>query len=278
LGLFFNKLRTKIGQWEQNELSLQDNKKQRKIMLGNMLRQLPPVTKNLLIINVVVWVLMAIVPETSYMRLVNACALHYVSSPGFGAWQLITYMFLHGGFTHLFFNMFALLMFGGIIEWTLGSRRYLFYYISCGLGAALVQLLVFAIMLSKYSSMYQPEEYQYIIEKGWELLQNGQIFVDPSASSLALLVNSPTLGASGAIYGILLAFGMLYPNREMYIMFIPVPIKAKWMVLGYVLIELSLGIGAVNDGVAHFAHLGGMLIGFMMLYYWKKRGEFNGWY
>jgi membrane associated rhomboid family serine protease len=174
--------------------------------------------------------------------------------------------------------MFALLMFGGIIEWTLGSRRYLFYYISCGLGAALVQLLVFAIMLSKYSSMYQPEEYQYIIEKGWELLQNGQIFVDPSASSLALLVNSPTLGASGAIYGILLAFGMLYPNREMYIMFIPVPIKAKWMVLGYVLIELSLGIGAVNDGVAHFAHLGGMLIGFMMLYYWKKRGEFNGWY
>jgi membrane associated rhomboid family serine protease len=225
-----------------------------------------------------VWALMAIVPETAYMRVLNACALHYVSSPGFGAWQLITYMFLHGGFTHLFFNMFALFMFGSLIEWTLGSRRYLFYYISCGLGAAIVQLIVFALMLTKYSEMYSPDEYQYIIEHGWNLLKNGQIFVDPSAAKLALLVNSPTIGASGAIYGILLAFGMLYPNREMYIMFIPIPIKAKWMVIGYVLIELSLGIGAVNDGVAHFAHLGGMLFGFAMLYYWKKRGEFNGWY
>jgi membrane associated rhomboid family serine protease len=243
-----------------------------------MFRQLPPVTKNLLIINVIVWAFMALVPEATYTRLLNICALHYVSSPAFGAWQLITYMFLHGGFTHLFFNMFALLMFGGIIEWTLGSRRYLFYYMSCGLGAAIIQLIVYAFMLGKYDSMYSPEEYQYIIQKGWELLNQGQIFVDPSASALALLVNSPTIGASGAIYGILLAFGMLYPNREMYIMFIPVPIKAKWMVIGYGLIELSLGLGAVNDGVAHFAHLGGMLFGFLMLYYWKKRGEFNGWY
>ena len=169
-------------------------------------------------------------------------------------------------------------MFGSIIEYTLGSRRYLFYYVSCGLGAALIQLIVFALMLNKYSAMFSPDEYQYIIENGWDLLKTGMTFADPSASALSLLVNSPTLGASGAIYGILLAFGMLYPNREMYIMFIPVPIKAKWMVIGYALIELSLGIGAVNDGVAHFAHLGGMLIGFVMLYYWKKRGNFSGWY
>lgn len=247
-------------------------------MFGNIFRQMPPVTKNLLIINVLVWLAMCILPYASQNSIINLGALHYISSPGFGAWQLITYMFLHGGFTHLFFNMFALMMFGGIIEWTLGSRRYLFYYISCGLGAALMQMAVYAIMLVKYQNMFSAEEYNFIITKGWEIMKNNQIFTDPSAASLAMLVNSPTIGASGAIFGILLAFGMLYPNREMYIMFIPVPIKAKWMMLGYGLIELFLGAAGVNDGVAHFAHLGGMIVGFVMLYYWKKRGDFSGWY
>jgi len=248
-------------------------------MFGNIFRQMPPVTKNLLIINVLVWLLMCVLPYASQNSIINFGALHYISSPGFGAWQLITYMFLHGGFTHLFFNMFALMMFGGIIEWTLGSRRYLFYYISCGLGAALMQLAVYAIMLVKYQAIFNPEDYNFIITKGWELINNNQIFTDPSAAALATLVNSPTIGASGAIFGILLAFGMLYPNREMYIMFIPVPIKAKWMVLGYGLIELFLGATGVNDGVAHFAHLGGMIIGFVMLYYWNEaRRLASGWY
>ncbi len=243
-----------------------------------MFRQLPPVTKNLLIINVLVWLLMAIVPYTAYDAIINNFALHYISSPGFGAWQLITYMFLHGGFTHLFFNMFALMMFGYVIEYTLGSRRYLFYYISCGLGAAFVQWIVYAFVLVKYQHMFTPDQYEFIITKGWEAMKNNQMFTDPTYAALSNIVNAPTLGASGAIYGILLAFGMLYPNREMYIMFIPVPIKAKWMVIGYGVIELLLGASGVNDGVAHFAHLGGMIFGFAMLYYWKKRGDFNGWY
>lgn len=235
---------------------------------------MPPVTKNLLIINVLIWLVGEIIPGLG-AKLDTYCALHYYMSPGFNPAQLFTYMFLHGSFSHLFFNMFALLMFGGIIEWTLGSRRFLFYYISCGIGAALVQMGIYAIMISKYQAMFSPAEFQQIIDQGYELMQNGLIYSDPSMAGLASLVNGATVGASGAIYGVLLAFGMLYPDREMFIMFIPVPVKAKWVVLGYGLLEICLGFGGVNDGVAHFAHLGGMLFGFLMIYYWKKKGLYR---
>lgn len=242
-----------------------------------MFRNLPPVTKNLLIINVLIWAAMFFVPSLEHV-LMRWCALYYVESPGFNAAQLITYMFMHTEFTHLFFNMFALLMFGGIIEWTLGSKRFLFYYMSCGIGAAIVQEIVYAIMVSKYHTMFPGAEFSEIVQQGWVAMQHGKIFSDPTLASLSIMVNAPTIGASGAIFGILLAFGMLYPNREMYLIFIPVPIKAKWMVIGYGVLELLLGIGSVNDGVAHFAHLGGMIFGFFLLYYWKKRGDFKGWY
>ena len=181
-------------------------------------------------------------------------ALYYWESTDFGVWQLFTYMFVHGGFTHLFFNMFALLMFGGIIERSLGSSRFLFYYISCGVGAALIQEGVFAIMASQYHQMFTPDQVGTIIDQASYLLQ------------------TPTVGASGAVYGILLAFGVLYPNMRMYIMFIPVPVAAKWVVLGYGVLELTMGLGNLHSSVAHFAHLGGMLIGLLMILYWKKKG------
>lgn len=242
-----------------------------------MFRNLPPVTKNLLIINILIWAVMAFVPALD-RSLLRYCALYYFESPGFGAWQLITYMFLHSGFSHLFFNMFALLMFGGIIEWTLGSKRFLVYYLSCGIGAAFVQLGIYALMLIPYHDMFSAADYSMIVDQGFRAMQNGQIFTDPTMAHIASLVNAPVVGASGAIYGVLLAFGMLYPNREIYLMFIPVPIKAKWMIVGYFVLELAMGIGSANDGVAHFAHLGGMIFGFMLLWYWKKKGTFSGWY
>lgn len=241
-------------------------------------RNLPPVTKNLLIINVLVWVFLAIVPASANMRLMNYGALHYVTSPGFGVWQLFTYMFIQQEFLHLFFNMWALLMFGFIIEYTLGSRRFLYYYLSCGVGAGIIQILVYAVMVSNASAPFTPDQVDFIIRDGWNAMQNNMIFTDPAAARLSMLVNTPTIGASGAVFGILLAFGMLYPNREMYLMFIPVPVKAKWMVLGYGLLELGLGFGTPGDGVAHFAHLGGMIFGFLMIYYWRKKGLFNGWH
>lgn len=245
-------------------------------MFRNLFRNLPPVTKNLLIINVLVFAAMALVPSLGAL-LDRWCALYSIESPGFRAWQLVTYMFLHGSFSHLFFNMFALLMFGGIIEWTLGSKRFLTYYMSCGIGAGVIQMIVFALMAAKYHTVLGADYYR-VIDGGWELIKEGRIWADPTWARAALMVNGATVGASGAIYGILLAFGMLYPNREMYIMFIPVAIKAKWMVIGYGVIELLLGVSGAADGVAHFAHLGGMIFGFALLWYWKRRGDFRGWY
>lgn len=159
-------------------------------------------------------------------------SLYYIESPYFHVFQFVTYMFMHGGFMHLFFNMFALWMFGRIIEETWGWKKFLIYYFVCGLGAAFVQ-------------------------------ETGQ----------ALGVINPysmTLGASGAIYGILLAFGLLYPNEKLFIIPIPIPIKAKYFVIGYAAIELFEGLTSI-DGVAHFAHLGGMLFGLILILYWKKK-------
>lgn len=254
-------------------------------MSTSILNRIPTVTKNLLIINIIVFAFEALLPG-AVQRFDDLLALHYVSSPGFKIWQVFTYMFLHANFTHLFFNMFALWMFGSVLEWTLGRRRFLFFYISCGIGAALIQLGVYAVILSKYQAILDPSQFHDVVTYSWECM-HGNITAVPTSilgcpvdvcQSVIALVNVPCVGASGAIFGLLLAFAMLYPNREMYFMFIPVPIKAKWMVLGYCLLELSLGIGGAADGVAHFAHIGGALVGFIILFYWKKKGTFCGWY
>ncbi len=239
---------------------------------------LPPVVKNLLILNLLIWLAMALVP-TLDASLTRLFALHFISSPGFNVAQLFTYMFLHADFHHIFFNMFALVMFGGIIEQTMSSRRFLFYYISCGIFAALVQMGAYAITLSNYIDLVSPEQYDQIVHEGWELIKqnyNFGGFYPPEWAIINSLVNGPMVGASGAIYGIILAFGMLYPNQPVYIFFIPIPIKAKWLVIGYGVIELTSGLGFnIADNVAHFAHLGGMIAGVILILYWKKKGVFN---
>jgi len=239
---------------------------------------LPPVTKNLLIINVLVWAFMAIVPAPTANRVVDIFGLHYVSSPGFGVWQIFTYMFIHGGFVHLFFNMWALLMFGYAIERTLGSQRFLYFYLTCGIGAGVVQEIGYYFSVEHYASMLNPVLYSEVINNGWDALQLGLNYTNPTAGALNLLVNGATVGASGAVFGILLAVGMLYPNEPMYIMFIPYPIKSKWVVLGYGILELFLGVVGPADGIAHYAHLGGMIFGFILLRYWisqaRKKGRF----
>lgn len=237
---------------------------------------MPPVVKNLLIINVLIWLIMAVVPAAEH-TLTKNLALYYLSSPGFRPYQLFTYMFLHGGFTHLFFNMFALVMFGMTIERAMGSGRFLFYYISVGIGAAFIQMGVFALYINHLQGMFDPEATRQIIERGWELMQTGYGFAD--AQELNSFVNTPMVGASGAIYGVLLAFGFLFPNVPIYIFFIPVPVKAKWLIIGYFVLELLYGISGTADGVAHFAHIGGMVFGFLLLLYWKRRGVFdNHWF
>ena len=250
---------------------------------SSIVNRIPPVTKNLLIINILIWAVMMLLPKVG-AALNSQLALYYIQSQAFKPFQLLTYMFLHntsidGGFFHIFFNMFALWMFGSIIERALGSTRFLIYYLSCGFGAALIQEVVYAVMLEKYHSIFTPEYFNYIVENGYRALQMGQNYADPTYYNLNNLFNGATVGASGAIYGILLAFGMLFPNQPIYLMFIPIPIKAKWMVLGYGAIELLFGISGTASNVAHWAHLAGMLFGVIMILYWKKRGDFNDrWY
>ena len=188
------------------------------------MNNIPSTTRHLLIVNILAFIATWVF-QRSGIDLTALCGLHFFMASDFHVYQFLTYMFLHGSFTHILFNMFALWMFGYVLENYWGSRRFLFYYLVCGIGAGLCNLIV----------------------PGWTI----------------------TVGASGAVYGILLAFGMMFPNERIYLYFI-MPIKAKWFVIGYAAIELLDGLFMTSDGIAHFAHLGGMLVGLILILYWRK--------
>lgn len=222
---------------------------------------LPPITKNLLIINILFF-FGTFVAEKHGVNLTDTLGLHFVLASDFQPYQLLTYMFMHSGFSHLFFNMFAVYMFGGLLEQTWGSRRFLLYYIVCGVGAGLVQ-----------------EAVQYI-EYATQLSHYAQVDTGNSIIPMAEYLNLiNTVGASGAVYAILLGFGMMFPDHRLFVFPLPVPIKAKFFVMGYAVIELLTGIAnRPGDTVAHFAHLGGMVFGFILIKMWttharKKRNE-----
>ena len=222
------------------------------------MNNLPPVTKNLLIINVLCF-LGYIVAQKYGIDLNNTLGLHFFLASDFNLAQLVTYMFMHANFQHIFFNMFAVWMFGRTLEHVLGAKRFLSYYMVCGIGAGLVQELVqyiqYAMELSHYDN----------VDTGLSII--------PMAEFLNMMT---TGGASGAVYGILLAFGMLFPETRMFVFPLPFPIKAKFFVIGYAVIELFSGFGSSGDGVAHFAHLGGMIFGFLLIMYWRKKNKNNG--
>jgi membrane associated rhomboid family serine protease len=244
-------------------------------------KNIPPVVKNLLIINGLFY-LATILLKGQGIDLANYLGLHYWASDGFYPHQLITYMFMHSSvdFTHVLFNMFAVWMFGRVLEGTWGSKRFLIYYMVTGVGAGLIQLLVAYIRLMPLHELLTPEAIDFAIANGNDLLNGGQgpahFVTDPNFVDAVLILNSVTVGASGAVFGILLAFGMLFPNTELMLLFPPIPIKAKWFVLGYGALELYSGFANnAGDNVAHFAHLGGMLFGFILIKMWKKdRGNF----
>ena len=222
------------------------------------MNNLPPVTKNLLIINVLCFFGYQVAQKYG-IDLNDMLGLHFFLASDFNLAQLVTYMFMHANFQHIFFNMFAVWMFGRTLELVLGSKRFLTYYMVCGIGAGLVQELV-----------------QYI-QYATELSHFDGVNTGITVISMAEYLNMmTTVGASGAVYGILLAFGMLFPNTGMFVFPIPFPIKAKFFVIGYAVIELLSGFGSSGDGVAHFAHLGGMIFGFLLIVYWRKKNRNNG--
>ena len=220
-------------------------------------RVLPPVVKHLLIINVLLY-LATFTMNRFQIDLTDYLGLHFFKASDFRAYQLITYMFMHGNFEHLFFNMFALWMFGNTLENIWGSKRFLWFYMLCGIGAGLCQEVVQYIQYTTTLAQYDSVNFG-----------GGKVI---SMANYLNMLN--TVGASGAIYGLLLAFGMMFPNSMIYLYFF-VPIKAKWFVIGYAVIELVSGfIGGGN--VAHFAHLGGMLFGLILILVWKKKGRLYG--
>ena len=216
---------------------------------GGFLSSLPPVTKNLIIINVIIFVATLINEEF----MISTFALFYPTSPFFHWWQVVTHMFMHGGFWHIFFNMYTLLIFGGVVERIIGSKKFLVFYFICGLGAVALHLGVEYLQMQSYMNG--------VAQGSATAMQN-----------IEAIKYTPTVGASGAIYGVLMGYAMLFPESKMTLLFPPVTLSAKWMVVAFAAIELLTGVTGLASGIAHFAHLGGMLIGWLMILWWRGRG------
>lgn len=251
---------------------------------------LPPVVRNLLAINLIFWLADLLLPrilQSSFpaFDLSDVLGMHYWASEKFNVLQMLTYMFMHAGFDHLFFNMFAVFMFGPVLEQRWGSWRFLFYYFVTGVGAAVVQQIMWTI---DYQPLVGAINNAIAANSGVGLLAyEGKLRTILSFGDLTyfqapellhmkqLIVNAPlTVGASGAVFGLLLAFGWLFPEARLMLMFLPIPIKARVFVLLYAVAELFLGVANFSgDNVAHFAHLGGMIFGYFVILYWRKKGN-----
>lgn len=211
---------------------------------NNFISQIPTVTKNLVAINILMFI--ATLINENFM--VTNFAMFYPASPFFKPWQILTHMFMHGGFWHIFFNMYSLLMFGSILERSLGPKKFLIFYFVTGLGAV-------------------------ALHTGVEWMQARVFIANGAVDAYQRLLVTPTLGASGTIYGVLIGFAMLYPQARLTLIFPPIPMTAKWLVIIFAAIELFSGINGIQDGVAHFAHLGGMLFGWLLIRWWRKHGK-----
>jgi membrane associated rhomboid family serine protease len=254
---------------------------------SSFLSSIPPVVKNIIAINLILWLATIVAPGFFAkwgvnVDLTDILGMHYWASNKFSPAQLVTYMFMHGGFNHIFFNMFALYMFGGVLEQTWGPKRFLFYYLVTGVGAGIIQQLFWTV---EYHSVLVAMNEAIAANSGEGLLPfqgmlghyfsmtnlemfNASALIDLKRMFLDLPV---TVGASGSVFGLLLAFGWLFPEVRLMLLFFPVPIKARIFVLIYGVLELFLGVAQFSgDSVAHFAHLGGMLFGAILILFWKK--------
>jgi membrane associated rhomboid family serine protease len=231
---------------------------------------LPPAVKNLIMLNVLMLLAYYAAASVFGVDLNSILGLYFPKSDRFMPVQIITHIFMHGGFLHLFFNMYALFIFGQVLEVTWGSKRFLIYYLVTGLGAALTHEAVIAFQYYHLVQNLDPESVRMVLDQGTALYQQGQGFSDSTMLELQLLLNTPTVGASGAVFGVLLAFGVLFPNTQLLLLIPPMPIKAKYLVIGYGAIELYLAVTQPGSNIAHAAHLGGMLFGYILIRYWRK--------
>lgn len=232
---------------------------------------MPPVTKNLLIINGLFFLATLAFRNALGIDLVDYLGMHMPMSERFMPHQFITYMFMHANFEHIFFNMFAVFMFGRMLESIWGPKRFLMFYIVTGLGAAVIQLIVNYITIVSIEAKLSPEMIDKVYAEGMSVLDRGMNYTNALMGQLNLSINMATIGASGAVFGILMGFGMLFPDARLMLLFPPIPIKGKYIAV------LALLMGIVIDyrgNVAHFAHLGGMIFAFFMIRYWRKKGNY----
>lgn len=233
-----------------------------------MFSNISPVVKNLLIINIICFI-----GANIFDYSLRFFGVFYPDSPFFQVWQIITYMFMHGGFSHLFFNMFALFMFGTVIERVLGSKRFINFYFICGIGALILQYGVQAAEVYQITGTIRAKEFldfDFLSNRVTSSLNISQT----DLSTLAGIYGTPLVGASGAIYALLLAFAYLFPNMSLYLLFIPVPIKAKYFIPILIVIEIYLSFSSPGSSIAHLAHVGGALFGYILLKLWRvQRGQ-----
>ncbi len=257
---------------------------------SSFLDSIPPVVKNLLAINIILWLATFVLPSVFRkwgiaLDLTDILGMHYWASEKFNAAQMLTYIFMHGGFNHMFFNMFAVYMFGSALENYWGSQKFLIYYLITGVGAGIIQQLFWTVeyhsLVMAMNDAISANSGSLLMPFEAELMRYFQISGLPAfgAAELAemkrMFLDAPvTVGASGSVFGLLLAFGWLFPEARLMMLFFPVPIKARVFVLIYGVMELFLGVGNfTGDNVAHFAHLGGMLFGVIMILFWKKKNR-----
>lgn len=234
-----------------------------------MFQSLPLVTKNIIIINVILFLAVQAIPELR-MPLTG----YFFESQNFQIWQIITHMFMHGNIPHLLMNMFGVFMFGAVLEKYWGPKKFLNYYLLTGLGAFALHQFITYLEIQKLMAAIPTDLLNDILQNGNAALLDGKNYTNESASSLNLAMNIGLVGASGCLFGLLIAFGMMFPNTELMLLFFPFPIKAKWFVLGYGVIELFLATqNRADDNIAHYAHLGGMIFGFIILKIWQSQGK-----
>ena len=220
---------------------------------GGLFGNMPTAIRHIIIINILVMIMTKLNADFMYGKF----ALFYPTSPFFHWWQPVTHMFMHGGFWHLLFNMYTLYLFGSVLERVWGTKKFLVFYFVTGIGAA---------------AIHTGEEWLQM--QSW-LGQAAQGSIAAQTAIHALKI-TPTVGASGAIYGVLMGYAMLYPDSLLTLIFPPVTLKAKWFVLIFAAIELLTGVTGTGGGIAHFAHLGGLVFGFLLIWYWKKRRTLYG--
>lgn len=270
-------------------------------MFNIKLSDIPPVVKNLILINIIMLLATWVLESVFGIDLSQILGLHYYKSELFRPYQFVTHMFMHGGLMHLFFNMFALWMFGRILETVWGSKRFFIYFMVTGLGAAALHTFVihlqmvsimhditaftntpspeaFALLIKDHFPEYYTQIYSKLLD-GWYTNPDSTQYIAMAQQYVTELLNFrmniATVGASGAVFGVLLAFGMLFPDTQLMLLFPPIPIKAKYFVIFYGALELWLGLTQPGSNIAHFAHLGGMLFGFILIKIWNsKRSSF----